>query len=130
MTVITTSNQSNIFSQFFLVCINESNILLQFGYTGVTLLKVISKMFLFSDMAGLQKNERLSHFHVLNSTVSGVSLCSIHVYNSSYSLWNQRSIFQARNRWISNRTLHNSIRYDRILFHMDFIETKHKKEGN
>lgn len=37
MTMITTSNQSNIFSQFFLVCINESNILLQFWlYRGDT----------------------------------------------------------------------------------------------
>lgn len=48
-----------------------------FGYTGVTLLKVISKMFLFSDMASLQKNERLSHFHVLNSTVTSACVLSM-----------------------------------------------------
>lgn len=34
-------------------------------------------MFLFSDMASLQKNERLSHFHVLNCTVASACVLSM-----------------------------------------------------
>lgn len=129
ITVITTSNQSNIFSQFFPVCINQSDILLQLLlYRGDTVKRDFKNVSIFRHGKSSEEWEIIPF--PCFKFYCGVSLCSIHMYNSSYSLWNPKSIFQARNRWISNRTLHNSIRCDRNLLHMNFIETKHKKECN
>lgn len=103
MTVITTSKQSNIFSQFFPVCINQSNILLQFSlYRGDTVKRDFKNVSIFRHGKSSEEWEIIPF--PCFKLYCGVSLCSIHVYNSTYSRWNQRSIFQARNRWISNRT--------------------------
>lgn len=85
MTVITTSNQSNIFSQFFPVCINQSNILLQFSlYRGDTVKRD------FKNVSNIRHGKSSEEREIIPfpcfEFYCGISLYSIHVYTSSYSL--------------------------------------------
>lgn len=87
ITVITTctSKQSNIFSQFFPVCINQSNILLQFSlYRGDTVKRDFKNVSIFRH--GKSSEEREIIPFPCFEFYCGISLYSIHVYNSSYSL--------------------------------------------